>query len=181
MKLKTPSHFTTLGLALWTALLGFVPSALAGEPLRFLANGTLTQLQLGDSDISSQTKQRSGFSLLWFDGSKLREIPCEKVIFKNDRLQVSGPNQFPRLEFTIEEKENQVLLELVRVEGMPHGRDASILFRATTAANVQVTATGTGTDVQVESLPTEVRAYWTSLGQPKTGAAFGGITIHKPL
>lgn len=55
-----------LGLAV-SALLGNPPSAFASEPLRFLANGTLTHLQIGDFEMPIQTKQRSGFSLLWFE------------------------------------------------------------------------------------------------------------------
>ncbi|MEI8039256.1 MAG: hypothetical protein WCJ14_12775 [Verrucomicrobiota bacterium] len=188
MKFKTsdPSAFIQpchrlpwLGLAA-ALLLGGTPAAFGtGVPLVFLANGTLAHLRVGGSDILRQTNQRCGFSALWFDGSRVKEIACEKVTFDHDRLRVIWPNGFPRLEFTLKETSGQVLLDLVRVEGMPRGRDASICFRATLAPSARVAATGTG--VEVVSGPAEVRAYWTSLGRPKPQGPAGGISIRTQL
>lgn len=150
-----------------------------GMPLEFLANGTLTRLKLGGVDLLRLTDQRGGFSALWFDGSRVKEIAFENVTVKNSNLLVTAPNGFPRLEFAVTEESGRLHLDLVRVEGMPAGRDVSILFRATLASACQVQATGNG--VELEGGPTEVRAFWTSLGQQKTATSWGGISIQPGL
>jgi hypothetical protein len=146
-----------------------------GMPLEFLANGTLTRLQVGGADLLRLTDQRAGFSALWFDGSRVKEIAFESVTVKDGNLLVTAPTGFPRLEFAVAEKSGRLHLDLVRVEGMPAGRDVSIQFRATLANACQVRAIGNG--VEWEGSPTEVRAFWTSLGQPKTATSWGGISI----
>lgn len=148
-------------------------------PLEFLANGTLTRLRVGEADLLRLADKRSGFSALWFEGGRVMEIPFENVTLKNGKLQVVAPNGFPRLEFAVTSEPSRLKLDLVRVEGMPAGRDASIVFRATLATASRVQTTGTG--VELEGGPTEVRAIWTSLGQPKAGPSWGGFSIEPGL
>jgi hypothetical protein len=161
---------TVIGL-----MVGMALAHVDGMPLEFLANGTLTRLQVAGADLLRLTDQRGGFSAIWFDGSRVREIAFENVTVKNGNLLVTAPTGFPRLEFAVAEKSGRLHLDLVRVEGMPAGRDVSIQFRATLANACQVRAIGNG--VEWEGSPTEVRAFWTSLGQPKTATSWGGISI----
>lgn len=159
-------------------ILSIVPSWAGEAPLRFLANGTLIGLKLGGGEVLREGEKPSGFFALFFNGVGVKEIPFQKVTFENGHIRLIGPNGFPRLEFSVSEEGGQLTLALVRVEGMPLGKDSSVMFRA--ATTVPLAANSDGAGVKVESDKKGVRIFWISPIQRAEGAkTFGGVTLKK--
>ncbi|MEI8310182.1 MAG: hypothetical protein WCH98_05440 [Verrucomicrobiota bacterium] len=125
-----------------------------------------------------EAEKPSGFFILFFNGMAVKEIPFQKVTIKDDLVCLLGPNGFPRLKFSASEAGGMLALDLVRAEGMPLGKDTSVMFRAATA--VPLTANSGGAGVKEESDKNGIRVFWIAPLQRAEGAkTFGGITLQK--
>jgi hypothetical protein len=167
------------GCALAASLFG-APAASAvpapaDAPIRFSANGTLVSLRAGEQELLKEGAQPNGFFALIFDGTRVKEVPLPNVAVAGDRLRVSGQNQFPRLEFTWAVTQGRISLGLVRAEGLPRGRDVSILFRA--ALRTPYTVKSDAPCLAVDEKSGVARAFWNSLPPAGPGAAFGTVTL----
>ena len=151
-----------------------VPNPAEG-PIAFSANGTLVSLRAGEQELLKEGAQPNGFFALVFDGTRVKEVPLPNVVVAGDRLRVSGANQFPRLEFTWAVTQGRISLGLVRAEGLPRGRDVSLLFRA--ALKTPYTVKSDAPCLAVDESGGVVRAFWSSLPPAGTGAAFGTVTL----
>jgi len=142
----------------------------APAALRFFNDGTLVGMTIGGTDVLGPGRERSGFHAALFDGLHVREVPLTDVVATETTLRVTGPKGFPRLTFNLETIGAQLVLRLVRVEGMPRGRDASVVFRA--ATSTPVFARATSPDVTTRNTAAGVTACWTT---PGASAADAGV------
>lgn len=166
-------------LAAPLALVVCLAAARAAEPpLRFLADGSLVSLNLGEGNVLREAAKPSGFFAVLFTGDDIREIQFQKVSFENGEIRMAGPNGFPRLEFSVTEGGGKLRLDLVRVEGMPLGRDCSLMFRAATATPLTVTPEGAG--VKVDDGKHGLRIFWTGPYERLEGEkSFGSVTLRR--
>lgn len=131
-------------------------------PLRFISNGNLVGLRLNGREPFREISARSGFFVVKFDGSQLREVSLPHVTVVSEHgLRVVAENRFPRFEFSVSVTERKLRMILTRVEGMPAERDVSLGFRAGLAVRTAVLAIG----ASVITKPAEQSAhvYWTGL------------------
>lgn len=144
--------------------------------LRFLANGTLVSLRLGEREIAREISAHRGFFALRFDGARLHETILPHVTLQHDGgLRVTGSNGFPRLQFTVAAGDGALRMTLVRVEGMPAERDVSLGFRLGLA--VPCTATASGPGVVVKPGARELQVYWVTAGSRPPQTDFGGFVL----
>lgn len=147
----------------------------AAAPIAFSANGTLVSLRAGGQELLKEGAQANGFFALVFDGIRAKEVSFPNVTVTGDRIRVSGRNQLPRLEFSWTVTEGRISLGLVRAEGLPQGRDVSILFRA--ALKSPYVVQSDAPCLAVDENGGVVRAFWSSLPPAGPGAAFGTLTL----
>lgn len=147
----------------------------ADQPVRFFANGALVGLSVGGEDVHRETQERDGFFVVSFDGLQVRRTPLEHVVATDGTIRVTGEGGLPRLTFTAATDGTALALRLVRAEGMPRGRDRSILFRATT--NRRVFANGTDPRVRVDARPTSLEIAWTGLGDKVPVSGEPGVVL----
>jgi hypothetical protein len=144
--------------------------------LRFLANGTLVSLRLGEREIAREISAHRGFFALRFDGARLHETILPHVTLQHDGgLQVTGANGFPRLQFKVAAGDSALRMTLVRVEGMPDERDVSLGFRLGLA--LPCTATASGSGVVVKPGARELQVYWVTAGSRPPQTDFGGFVL----
>lgn len=142
------------------------PADAAPAALRFFADGTLVGMTIGGEEVLDHGRERSGFHAALFDGLHVREVPLTAVAVAENTIRVTGANGFPRLTFELEPSDAELVLRLVRAEGMPRGSDTSIVFRAATSRPVFGRAMCS--DVITKQTDAVVKACWN---RPETSAA----------
>ncbi|MEI8342418.1 MAG: hypothetical protein WCH43_12915 [Verrucomicrobiota bacterium] len=161
-----------------TAFTGHPLLANEEPPMQFLANGTLVGLRLGGRSVLREADKPNGFFAQLFTGVSVKEIQFQTVTVEKDRIFLVAPNGFPRLEFSVSEAGGKLILALVRVEGMPLGKDSSLMFRA--ATSVPLIAEPGGANVEVESDGKGIRVYWISPIHRADGLKnFGSVSLHQ--
>jgi hypothetical protein len=158
-------------------------TSLADSPnasLKFFGAGKLVELDLDGQQVVSTVASANafnGFSILLFDGNDVREIPMDLVTYTNDLLIVQDKRQpFPKFTFQVTESPSQVKLELIRVEGVALGRDASLSFHL--RSNVPLKIEAVPGQVEVKSDSASVNADWLFIGDLKP-PPFGGFILSR--
>lgn len=145
-------------------------------PLRFLANGRLISMRVGEREVLRETADRSGFFVARFDGTRVREIPLPHVtVIDGAGIRVVADTIFPRLAFSVSVAEESLAVVLKRVEGMPAGRDVSVGFRA--GLSTRCTVTALGATIIAKPGDTEVQVFWTGVRGDARGADYGGFVL----
>lgn len=145
--------------------------------LNFFADGRVTALGLrGRNVVRTDTQERSGFALLFFDGTSVREIPLDKAEYRGDELHVGRDAGFPRLVFKVTRDDNYLGLNLIRAEGIPMDGTTGLVFKADVSSPVEVVRL----DYMAEdnSSRGKLRINWPYISDPKAkDEMLGGVAF----
>jgi hypothetical protein len=140
---------------------------------QFLPDGRLSTLTLTGENLIRETRLRNGFSMLLFNGSTVREIPLTRVTRKGNGWLIQGEQDFPRFTCTFEAGKSGISLRLLRIEGVPAGKDSTLVF--TLGSQKPLQASGKG--AESETLKDALRIYWPFIGATNALENAGPVLI----
>ncbi len=158
---------------LWASGLGAKPVDPEGSAASFLPDGRLTSLALNGEELVKEARLRNGFSVLVFNGITVREYPLVRVTRKDGSWLLQGEKDFPRFTCSFAVEERQIGLRLLRIEGVPLGKDSSLVLTLGTRKPLQAAGKGVESETQNDSL----KIYWKFIGAPKALETFGNVLI----
>lgn len=144
-----------------------------GEAVQFFSDARITRFMLGGEDVLKEGRERNGFSVLVFDGKGVRTVPLTRVKKKNEEWLLQGKADFPRFTVRFQPAGEKVALTLVRLEGVPAGRDSSLVL--TLGTRKPLGAAGEG--ILVEAGKDSLRIYWKFIGKTEAIKTFGTVEI----
>ncbi|MEI6647646.1 MAG: hypothetical protein WCP12_16535 [bacterium] len=152
---------------------GSRPVAAEVSVIRFLPDGRITSLLLGGEELVKEAQLRNGFSVLTFNGTTVREYPLVRITRKDGGWLLQGEKDFPRFTCSFAAEEKQLCLRLLRIEGVPVGKDSTLVLTLGTRKPLQVAGKGVESETQNDSL----KIYWKFIGAPNALATFGNVLI----
>jgi hypothetical protein len=139
----------------------------------FLPDGRLTSLAIQGEELVKEARLRNGFSVLVFNGAAVKEIPLTRVTRKGDGWLLQGEKDFPRFTCSFAVEEKQICLRLLRLEGVPLGKDSTLVL--TLGARKPLQAAGKG--VESETQKDALRVYWPFIGVTNALENVGPVLI----
>lgn len=139
----------------------------------FLPDGRLTRFTLKGEDLLKETSLRNGFSVLLFNGITVKEIPLTRVSQKESGWLIQGENDFPRFTCSFDTADNVITLRLLRREGVPIGKDSTLVLTLGTFKPLQATGKGVESETQKDAL----RVYWPFIGATNALENVGPVLI----
>ncbi len=189
-----------VAMSLCASLLSAAADGGKGQPVAF-THGRPHTLRIAGKEVIDNThssEEGSGFFILLFNGSELLELPLKDTSWEHGLLTVRGERDFPRFTFEARQHHDRLELELIKMEGLPIGRDATLRLRLPTQRPLQSSLLPGGhpaaphapraspsslmngkprPGVEIENAPASLTIYWTYLGDRDAGAPLGGVAL----
>lgn len=110
----------------------------AQTELRFHPNGQPASILIGGEEHLKTSSPGKGFFLRIFNGEQIVEEKLDRVTTEGDTIVVTNQFKHPRFTFKVVEAPRHLSVHLVRAEGMPTDRGASLAFEANLTSPMQV-------------------------------------------
>lgn len=167
-------------LAIILSIAGLLASGQEREPVDpaenrvdFLPDGRITRLTIHGEELIKEARLRNGFSVLTFNGTTVREYPLTRVIRTGGNWLLQGEKDFPRFTCSFAVEKKQIVLRLLRLEGVPLGKDSTLVLTLGMRKPLQAAGKGVESETQNGTL----KIYWKFIGAPDALKTFGNVLI----
>lgn len=142
-------------------------------PVTFFPDGRLISLKAGGEELLREGKEPNRFSILHFDGRGVVAKLITRVTKQTEGWLLRGDADFPRLTVNFENRGYEVFVKLLRIEGVPIGKDTSLCLVLNSANPMQ--AQGEGVDI--EAAGNALKLVWKFVGMPDALKTYGPVSL----